>query len=313
MSWVKIDDHIDEHPKVAQAGPLGLALFVASLAYCNRNLTDGYIPRSVALTLLEFSHPDQDGNPLPISVTNGMQGHDITAHDVIETLVDLHLWKTVRGGYRVHDYHDYQPTKARVLAEREAARNRMQNKRNSRGSQEQPENFTGSSSDVRGKFNFPVPVPNPTPQDQDLPAAAGPGPTQPDDTPAAADPDLHQRLRDLDFGDQETAAALAEPVRAWAWIHHAEHHATDSIGGYAWTNFQRGGWPAEQPDHDKPRLPLMDIARSTVTAYAAQYPDEALLDEIDKIERKRDEHLTDEQRAELLELAHERRQQTAAA
>jgi hypothetical protein len=311
MAWVRIDDHLDEHPKIAQAGPLGLALFVAGLAYCNRNLTDGYIPRAVALTLLEFSHPDHDGNPLPISVTNGMQGHDITAQDVIDTLLELRLWKTARGGYQVHDYHDYQPTKARVLADRKAARDRMKNHRNSRGSHEQTKNFPESSDQVREKFNDPVPVPNPKPQDQGLRTTAAAGTRA--NPPAAAAHELEHTLRNLDFGDQETAAALAEPTRAWAWIHHAEIHATESVGGYAWANFQRGGWPPDTPDQQKPKVPLLDVARNLVERFATEYPDDALLDELDKIERKRDEKLTDDEREQLLEHAHQLRHQTTAA
>ena len=31
MPWVRLDDHFDEHPKLAEAGPLGLALWVAGM------------------------------------------------------------------------------------------------------------------------------------------------------------------------------------------------------------------------------------------------------------------------------------------
>ena len=54
MAWVKIDDHFDEHPKIAQAGPLAVAVWLAGLAYCNRNLTDGFIPWSKAQGLVSW-------------------------------------------------------------------------------------------------------------------------------------------------------------------------------------------------------------------------------------------------------------------
>ena len=46
MPWVRIDDGYADHPKMAAVGPLGQALWLAGLAYCNRYLTDGFIPRT---------------------------------------------------------------------------------------------------------------------------------------------------------------------------------------------------------------------------------------------------------------------------
>jgi hypothetical protein len=120
MPWVRIDEHFPRHPKLADVGPLGLALQVAGLCYCNEYLTDGYIPRAVAHTLLNFDglgligphHSDALAGP----------GFDVEAHIVIGWMVDAELWDEVPGGYRIHDYHDYQPSKAEVLAERERKR-----------------------------------------------------------------------------------------------------------------------------------------------------------------------------------------------
>ena len=52
MAWVKIDDNFAQHPKIAQVGPLGMAMQIAALCYCNRLMTDGFIPKRVASTLL---------------------------------------------------------------------------------------------------------------------------------------------------------------------------------------------------------------------------------------------------------------------
>lgn len=125
MAWVRLDDHFDEHPKMAQVGPLGIALWAAGLAYCNRNLTDGFIPWAVAEKLLSWEFAGERDNKgrrkrFTIAVTSGMHGEDVTPDLVISLLLEAGLWDEVDGGYCVHDYGDYQPSKADVLADKEA-------------------------------------------------------------------------------------------------------------------------------------------------------------------------------------------------
>lgn len=110
MAWVRLDDHFDENTKLQAAGPLGVALWTCSLAYCNRNLTDGFIPKSKAHTLLDF-----DG----LAMVDGMHGEDITGAMIAKKLVDVGLYEVVEGGYIVHDYLDYQPSKAEIEAQRQ--------------------------------------------------------------------------------------------------------------------------------------------------------------------------------------------------
>lgn len=129
MAWVRVDDHFNEHPKHAKAGPLSCCLWLAGLAYCNRNLTDGFIPWSVAQTLVSWEYlspPDDEGRHkrVTVSVTCGMSGGDIIADDVIAQLVWSGLWEEVDGGYQVHDYDDYQPSKKYVLRSRKQASSR---------------------------------------------------------------------------------------------------------------------------------------------------------------------------------------------
>jgi hypothetical protein len=122
MPWVKVDDHADEHPKLAAAGPLAWPLWLSGLTYCNRNLTDGFIPRSVARTLVDWQYSDAAGQVWTIGVTSGAHGEDVNSDLVIDLLVEVGLWEKVPGGYRVHDYEDYQPTRAEVMALREVKR-----------------------------------------------------------------------------------------------------------------------------------------------------------------------------------------------
>lgn len=135
MPWVRVDDHFDEHPKMAAVGPVGWGVWLAGLAYCNRNLTDGFIPYAIAegiggsWTIREPVEQGVEENGVrsirrgsmlwTIGVGSGHHGEDITAEWIIAHLVRLGLWEEVEGGYLIHDYDDYQPTKAQVLAERE--------------------------------------------------------------------------------------------------------------------------------------------------------------------------------------------------
>lgn len=175
MAWVKIDDQFPEHPKVAQAGPLAMAMQVAGLCYCNRKLTDGFIPRSIARRLLDWQIDGPDGKVYTVSVTSGMTGDDVTSEWVIGLLVDAGIWHEVDGGYQIHDYHDYQPSKSDVEADREAARERMANLRAKR-KQNKESRSGGSSDDVRPNISrssvAPVPDPDPLKSHDDTRAPA---------------------------------------------------------------------------------------------------------------------------------------------
>lgn len=96
MVWVRIDDGFPEHSKALEAGDEACWLFVSGLCFCARNLTDGFIPDA------------------KVSRLTGLRR--VAQH--VQRLVDAGLWEPVDGGYRVHDYDDYQPTKARVTERR---------------------------------------------------------------------------------------------------------------------------------------------------------------------------------------------------
>jgi hypothetical protein len=117
MSWVKLDDGFAEHPKVIAAGPLAGWVHVCGLCYCNRNLTDGYVPRNVARRLADFEHIGLETGGVPGMVAVGV---DVDCEMLVEALVEVGMWEEVEGGYLIHDYLDYNPSKDDVLARREA-------------------------------------------------------------------------------------------------------------------------------------------------------------------------------------------------
>jgi hypothetical protein len=100
VTWAKLDDKFHSHPKLAEIEP-GLMLAAAglysmTLSWCADQLTDGQIPQVQPRRLA--------GQPVD---------------NLIDELVRVGLWEKRKGGFFVHDWLDYNPSKAQVLAERE--------------------------------------------------------------------------------------------------------------------------------------------------------------------------------------------------
>ena len=123
VAWVRLDDSFSEHPKLARAGPLGMAMQIAALCYANRNLTDGFVPRAVAPLLLNF-----DGLYIAFPESASPEGQEeplaVSWQAVAESLVRAGLWEEEKGGYRIHDYLEYQPSRESVMRAREGSARR---------------------------------------------------------------------------------------------------------------------------------------------------------------------------------------------
>ena len=112
MSWLRIDDGFIDHPKVLEGGErLGrfgvgrvIGQFLEGLAYASNKLTDGFL----AVSAVKRFKVD----PKPLQVA--------------EVMVGVGLWHAVEGGYRIHDYHHYNPTAASVREKRTKDRTRKQ-------------------------------------------------------------------------------------------------------------------------------------------------------------------------------------------
>jgi hypothetical protein len=98
MSWAKLDDQFPDHVKVMGAGPLASWLHVCGLCYCGRMLTDGYIPFRQVRKLADVDNPEE----------------------LAAILVREGLWEEAPGGYVIHDYLDYNPSREKVEATRQA-------------------------------------------------------------------------------------------------------------------------------------------------------------------------------------------------
>lgn len=93
MTYARVDDQFTEHPKVLEVGPLGEALWLRGLLYASRNLTDGFVPTAYLRRM-----------------------GDMDAIEQADRLEKAGLWHGCEGGYRIHDYADWQRSKEEVAA-----------------------------------------------------------------------------------------------------------------------------------------------------------------------------------------------------
>ncbi|MGH3495064.1 MAG: hypothetical protein ACRDQ1_17770, partial [Sciscionella sp.] len=140
MTWFKVDDSFHSHAKTLKAGNAALGLWVRCGSHCAQHLTDGFVPREIALL------------------------YGTTA--LAARLVEAGLWRPVDGGWAMHDYHDYNPSAEKVQAERHAATQRQ------RSAREAAKSRRVSRRDNRVSHGPPDPTrPDPTPKPP--PGAAG--------------------------------------------------------------------------------------------------------------------------------------------
>ena len=105
MPWAKIDDDAPSHPKMFRAGVEAFGFWVAGNCFCNKRLTDGFVPQD-AIALI-----------YPGTAVKKALG-------LAERLVAAGLWERVEAGWRVHDYHEYNATADAIRKERQAAKER---------------------------------------------------------------------------------------------------------------------------------------------------------------------------------------------
>ncbi len=158
MPWSRVGDELPEHPKFTAAGPLAGWVWLDGLCYSNRNLTDGLIPEAIA---------KQYGTAVIAAAVETFRmagwkpkkGRSTRDIDLPAVLVNCGLWERAEGGYRIHDFCDYNKSKKEVLAERAAWKERQKKSR----SESRRDSHSDSHSDSHESHAAPVPVPVPVP------------------------------------------------------------------------------------------------------------------------------------------------------
>lgn len=110
MGWARMDDGYMYHPKIVEAGPWPELLDRRAIEHCAKNETDGLVTRS-ALKLL--------GRGIP------------KVAERVTVLLDVGRWTVNEGGggYLVHDFLKYNPSKVDKEQQRELGRERVRKHR----------------------------------------------------------------------------------------------------------------------------------------------------------------------------------------
>jgi len=111
--WSKLDDSFIDHPKIYDAGArigkngtaIAVGLFCVGLCWSNKHLSDGYLSTAV---FRSFHHC---ADPLLVA----------------RALVAAGLWDAVPGGFKIHDFLDWNYSAVDVNARRQAERDRRRN------------------------------------------------------------------------------------------------------------------------------------------------------------------------------------------
>jgi hypothetical protein len=106
MPWVRIDEHALNHVKILALSHGAFRLWVEGLAHCQKHLTDGLISQAA---LRGFRYVRSAWVAELTRQVDGMAA----------------LWLASEQGWHVHDYLQWNDTKAKVLSDRKQAKDRM--------------------------------------------------------------------------------------------------------------------------------------------------------------------------------------------
>lgn len=177
MSWLKIDDAFEDHGKVEPLSNDAHRLWMRAACWCRKPAnehTRGFVPKAMLRTIARNSASQSKLEKLARELENANAG-GIYEHG---------LWEPVDGGWKFHDWDQYQPEpEAMKLTRTEAARlaglRSAEVRRERTGSAqprtpERPPNQTGTfevgsterrSSNAPNDDRTPVPVPVPIAKD----------------------------------------------------------------------------------------------------------------------------------------------------
>jgi hypothetical protein len=94
VTWVKLDDHFADHPKIERLSSDAFRSFIHGLCYCSRQLTDGHIPKRSL--------------------------RRIASKRVEVELKAAGLWEQNSDGILVRSYLEYQPSAQKIREKRAA-------------------------------------------------------------------------------------------------------------------------------------------------------------------------------------------------
>lgn len=101
MSWLRVDDDFPHHPKVMALSAQAVALWLAACCWSSRYETDGHLPSEIVKRL---------------------PWH---APEAVAELVAAGLWEGSEGGWQIHDFLKFNPSREQREGKRVAWRERQ--------------------------------------------------------------------------------------------------------------------------------------------------------------------------------------------
>ncbi|MER5715766.1 hypothetical protein [Streptomyces sp. NPDC002132] len=111
MAWFALDDGFDTHPKVRKAGNAAVGLFVRLGVHATRHLTEGHLDGDIVRRY------GTEPNVRKLIAVGMLHAHGHACPRCPQP---------AEGDYVIHDYLDYNKSRAQIEAAREAARKRQQ-------------------------------------------------------------------------------------------------------------------------------------------------------------------------------------------
>jgi hypothetical protein len=110
VSWARLDDDANDSEKLVALSDAAWRMYGCGLIHCNRKLTDGFIAAAKIHTFgVKAKNKEAVADELCRSLVPGKGP----------------LWEKVDGGYRVHDYLDWNDSRDKVLKQRAGAKKRL--------------------------------------------------------------------------------------------------------------------------------------------------------------------------------------------
>lgn len=187
MSYFAVDDEFHSHPKVMQCSNDAIGLWCRAGSWCQKYLTDGYVPASAI---------------------EALGGSEASA----AALVKSRLWELRPGGYQFHEWDERQGRRDRILARRRADSERKQRVVRADGRADSERIPSGSREDFRSEARRPTPTPTPE-EERD--------PNQPPALPTLTG-STHAHAQNTNGGESAIELGREDDSRAqaaFAWLH----------------------------------------------------------------------------------------------
>jgi len=202
MSWVRLDDNFADHPKVMGLSDSAFRLYIESLCYANRYLTDGIIS---------------------VNAFRKISGSDDDAIQLIHN--KLWCFHAEQNEYEILSYTEYQPTKNKVSEKRDQARERVRQFREKKRVSTTFQQQDGNANEIH-------PQPNPT---QPNPTTSTTTESS-DELSIAVVPRVNSAKLAVDNISNKLAEARANGINAWNLSRLVEDewdklHDANDVGG----------------------------------------------------------------------------------